>query len=319
MSLINFNTYDGSPAPPSRRRRPRWPFMVAGLVAVLVVALVVTLRAGGDKPQQTAAAPATDPSADLVFAQTRQQGACLDGLFPTPDGWAQHLADGIRDAVAHLEDGQPDPKNIPNDGSGKPNEGLKLWVKAVYTNSLSTDNPQYTAPAAVTSVPAVKLPRPKTSGPTDPAYQLWSAATDKVRTALLAAKTDASRSDTTLGALQFPPHDSTYSGVSGCMTGLLRDVPTVVDPHTNKPALRSFLVATDCNEPVTPQLDGDFRGDTLYIIQSCVSGDLAECGHYLQQFSDRMRQLHVGTIVVVPKDHQDEAISAWVKTGGWQP
>jgi hypothetical protein len=315
MSLINFDSYGSSPAPPRRRRGRGWLAGAVGLAVLLVVILGFRLVAGHST--RSAGPPSTAPAADLGYAQVRQQGACLDGLTPTPDGWAQRFAADIRSAVAHLADWENALGSPPTDGNGTPSPGLNLWVKAVYTNSLSTENPQYTAHALVPSVAALTVRLPLTSDYNDPAYESWNRALASVKNDWAAAKVGAGQGDAALAGLQFPPHDSTLSGISGCISGLLHDVPPVMDPDTHQPDPRSFLIATDCNEPVAPQLDGDFHGDALYVIQSCVSGNAEVCGRYFQQFSDRMQALHVGRIVQIPADQADQAVTAWVQTGRW--
>lgn len=317
MSLINFTGYDNAPPPTPRRRWRPWLFGCLGAVILIAAALLVRPQ-GGDSLQSDPS-PAADPALDLAFAQVRQQGVCLDGLAPTPDGWAQGFVTDIRTTVAHLADWITDPDNPENDGSGKPAEGLNLWVKAVYTNSLSTDNQQYTAHVSVGSVAALSTPLPLQTDENDAAYTRWRKAFLQVVEERKRAKTAVAQGEAALAALQFPPHDSTFSGISGCISGLLNNVPVVVDPNTHRNASRSFLIATDCNEPVAPQLVGNFSGDTLYVVPSCVSGDAQQCDSYFQQFSDRMRQLHVGEIVKIPADRAHEAIATWVKTGRWQP
>ncbi|MFE3188010.1 hypothetical protein ACFXHA_03320 [Nocardia sp. NPDC059240] len=316
MSLINFNAYDNNPPPPPRRARRGWLVGGAVVAGVLVVVLAITLRPATG--QSSGPAANSDPAADLSFDPVRQQGVCLDGLQPTPDGWAQGFAAQIKTAVANLEAWDTDPENPPNTGTEQPHAGLNLWMKAVYTNSLSTDNPQFTAHAAIRSVSALKTPLPTNADPGDALYQRWNSAFEQTKADRKAAITEASKGADALGALQFPPHDSTFSGISGCISALLDDVPDVTDEHTHSASPRSFLIATDCNEPVAPQLKGSFNGATLYVIQSCVSGIADECSRYFQQFSDRMHQLHVGQIIQIPEDQAPDAIAKWIQNGSLQ-
>jgi hypothetical protein len=298
MSSFNFDSadYDRYRRPASASRPPRKgrpTVLIVVVIAVVALGAVILLR------DRQSPAPAPRPGADFVqHSATRYQGACLDSLYPSPPTFGAEQRDSIAGAVAGLAR----PAAVKNYTAVPGRPGLDLWVKAVYTNSLSTNNADFSAHVTVPAVSGLSQGMPT---PGDPASDAWHQAYQQVVTEQTAADKGVEAGRSAVAGLGFPPYRDTASGISACMSTLLQLV------HRDGP--RTFLIATDCNEPVPPQLQGDFQGDPLIVVQTCVSGDAALCDGYYQTFVDRMRTLHVGQVTRYRPEEAGEAIRKWIQ------
>jgi hypothetical protein len=249
-------------------------------------------------------------SAYLQAGGIRHLGACLDTLYPSPESFGPQLRDDIARDFSDFASGPNGwtddtvDANLPKDASVDARDGLDLWVKAVYTNAMSTDNREFTVHAVLPAVSGLTAAMPSLDSPQ---WTSWQRDRATMISQWKQAYRDASQARNTLGTMPFPPYHQTLSGISGCMSTLLQLVP-----HDGK---RSFLIATDCDEPQAPQLQGDFQNDPLTIIQTCPSGDSAVCDQFYNQFVGEMQRLHVGKVTRIRPEMADEAIQTWVDTG----
>jgi hypothetical protein len=157
----------------------------------------------------------------------------------------------------------------------------------------------------VPGIPGLNMSRPDpTAANYDSALQTWSNGYGTVTAARKATSAAAASSARSVAAM---PLAGGWSGISACVSGLLVTVPQA--------GQHSYLLASDLQENVTPQLAGSFHGDPLVIVQTCDNGDASYCSGLLQRFEAKMHRLDVGTITVVRPEDAAQAIGQWVRTG----
>lgn len=316
--MINYDSYGRPP------RRRRGGMGLAALVAVLTVAIlailvvghVVTIGAAGraavpPTPRSaaethTALPPVTRPAGMLTL------GACIDPTASIGGSFAAAIRRDLAQAVGSLA---PPPGKLPTNAiSGgpvtSPQAGVNLTVRQVTTNSLSTTLGSDTRHLLVPAVPGLARSRPG-PGARDYLSQLrtWTAGYERVAAARTAAQRGAAAGSAAITGM--PLDRSGWSGISACISGLLTTIPPG--------GKRSYLLASDLQENVAPQLAGSFHGAPLVIIQTCDTGNAAYCQGLLDRFTRIMRRLDVGPIPVVRPELAAAAIGQWIRTGEVTP
>lgn len=307
--------------------RPPWRGHGRGVLAVLVAVLLVTALAvlvlghvvtigGGARPLAAVSSPAA-PSAAASTPVTSSAGdltlgACIDPTASIVSSFAAAIQGDLAQAVGSLA---PPPGALPtNTISGgpvtSPQPGVNLTVRQVNTTSLSSDLNLYTRNLVVPPVPGLARSRP---GPGDQDYlsQLrdWSAGYATVTAARGAARRAATAGAAAIAGM--PLDRNGWSDIIGCISGLLTTVPSG--------GLHSYLLASDLQQDVVPQMTGSFHGAPLTIIQTCDTGNAAYCQGLLQSFTRAMRQLDAGPITTVRPEDAGAAISQWIRTGEVTP
>jgi hypothetical protein len=138
--------------------------------------------------------------------------------------------------------------------------------------------------------------------------ETWSRGYGDVSAARKSATGAASAAARSIANL---PLSHTWSGISACVSALLLTVPPG--------GQHSYLLASDLEENVTPQLEGSFNRAPLVIVQTCDRGDLVYCHGLYEHFAAEMRGLDVGHITVIRPENAAHAIAEWIRTGGAAP
>jgi hypothetical protein len=282
----------------------------------LVLGHVVTLgRPGSPKPAGSprpslaaAASGATSPATALTL------GACIDPTGSIVSSFAPAIRDDLAQAVAGLA---PPAGTLPTNTLGgrgpvtAPQPGVSLTVRQVDTDSFSSaPDPAYMRTVAIPAVPGLAEQRPS-PGPEDYPKQLrnWTAGYQTVSAARQAARTAATSGAATIAGMSLDRLG--HSAISACVSALLTTVP-LGGSH-------SYLIASDLEENMSPQLAGSFAGAPLIIIQTCDTGDQAYCQGLLERFTQTMHRLGVGSITVVRPENALTAITQWIRTGQVTP
>lgn len=286
--------------------------LVVGVLAVLVLGHVVTIGAAARSP---AAAAATSNAAPLQAmpsvtnpAKLLTLGACIDPTASIVSSFARSIRGDLAQAVGSLA--PPEGKLPTNTISGgpvtPPQAGVNLTVRQVTTDSLSSTLSAYTRSVVVPPVPGLTRSRPEPSARAHVSQlRTWTVGYQSVAAARAAARHAAAAGAATIAGM--PLDRRGRSGISACMSGLLTTVPSG--------GAHSYLLASDLQENVTPQLAGSFHGRPLVIIQTCDTGNAAYCQRLLNRFSRMMRRLDVGPITVVRPEVAAAAIAQWIRTG----
>lgn len=289
---------------------------VAGL-GLLVTSHLVTFGAGGT-PAAAAHAPTraaqarlagTRPAPATRPARLLRLGACIDPTRSIIPAFARTIRADLASAVAGLA---PPAAPLPTStASGRgpvtaPQPGVNLTVRQVTTDSYATILSMYTRTVTVPGVPGLASSQPPASAPDYPArLRLWTAGYDKVAAARAAARHAALAGAADITSM--PLDRRGLSGISACVSGLLATAPPG--------GFHSYLLASDLQENVAPQLKGSFGGSPLVVIQTCDSGNAAVCSRLLRRFTRQMSRLHVGTITAVRPELAAAAINQWIRTG----
>lgn len=305
--MIDYGTPPGQRRPGRQRtrgRNPRHPVRAALVLVLLAGAALV-----GGHLLTSRAAPVPKPAARgsyITTAQPLRLGACIDPTFSIERSFAPairaDLAAGIRGLTAPA--GPPSTEQ-----ATAPQAGLSLLVRQVDTTSFSSNPGPFAAQVGVPGVPGIAGPRPV---PTDPNYATdlaaWSQDAQTVakdRTAAAAALSGAAQK---LAALPLDQSPASNSAITACVSALLVNVPA--------DGQHSYLLASDLEENVAPELEGSFHGAPLYIVQTCDSGRATTCDALRQHFETLMRRLHVGPVTVIRPEEAGAAIRQWIRTGG---
>jgi hypothetical protein len=178
----------------------------------------------------------------------------------------------------------------------------------VNTTSFSSDPGPYTTRVDVPGVPGLSQPRPV---PSDANYATdlaaWSQGAQTVTTERKAAAAAVSGAARTLPALPLDQSPASNSAITACVSALLVNVPAG--------GQHSYLLASDLEENVAPELEGSFHGAPLYIVQTCDSGSVRTCDTLLQHFEALMRRLDVGPVTVIRPEEAAVGIAQWIRTG----
>lgn len=288
--------------------------MAAGVSAVCVV-VVAALFAGHSlasrsAPQARAAATSDlgQPGADLSPGGQWTLGACIDPTLSLIPSFASTIRTDLALAIASLAPSwQPvDTSAQPGQPVVPPQAGVTMTVREVDTTSFASSMPAFTRDVTVPPVRGLMVSRPQ-PGSSDYVNRLraWTQDYQTVTADRNAAATAAAAAASTIASL--PLDRNGWSAISACVSGLLVTVP----PGGN----HSFLLASDLEENIAPQLHGSFHGAPLYIVQACDGGNGYFCAGLLNRFTKEMRQLDVGQIITVRPENAAQAIDSWVRTG----
>lgn len=292
----------GPPVPPAQRRGGpgRGPVLtVLVFLAVLVLALVVMRPWASRAASPQAAASPSAAAAPTLAAGQRAEGACLDATTSTTPSFAVDVRSDLARAVAGLAPPAQAPVT-------QAQPAVSLWIRQVDTASLSSKPTPFNISVTVPGAPGLALAQPSPGASGFPSAQAsYTAAYEQVTQDRNAASTAAASAARTIASLPLDDSPQTLSAISACVSGLLTTVPTT--------GQRSFLIASDLEEDVAPQLEGSFNGAPLTIIQACDSGNASYCGGLLNHFVAEMHQLKVGPVTVVRPEDAAAAITAWVQ------
>jgi hypothetical protein len=262
---------------------------------------VASVRADGGRPAVTV------PAGQLAL------GACLDPTTSLVASFPVAIRRDLALAVASLAPvGELPTSASPGQPVSAPQPAVDLVIRQVDTRSYSTDATGYTTEVSVPGVPGLASSRPDPrSASYDTQLGVWSRGYEEVLSARHAAALAAVTGSRAIAALPLDRRTSNLSGISACVSALLLTAP--------RAGRHSYLLASDLQEDVAPQLAGSFHGAPLVIVQACDTGNAAYCQGLLQQFSVEMHRLHVGQITVIRPEVAEQAIRDWVQTGGSNP
>jgi hypothetical protein len=316
--MINYDSFGGPPRRGHGRtvRAALAAVAAVGVLAVLVMGHVITIGRSGGPPVTTTvsagdppSAPAAGASAVTSPAQNLTLGACIDPTASIVSSFAPAIRSDLAQAVAGLA---PPAGQVPTNtlsGQGPvttPQPGVNLTVRQVDTSSLSSVPGPYIRTVVIPPVPGLVQQRPE-PGPQDYLTQLrtWTAGYQAVVSARQGARNAAAAGAASIAGM---PLDTVgWSAISACISGLLTTVP--------RGGLHSYLLASDLEENMAPQLAGSFAGAPLIIIQTCDTGNATYCQQLLDGFTRTMRRLDVGPITVVRPENAAAAITQWIRTG----
>ena len=305
--MIDYGTPPGQRRPGRRRARGRNPLRLVVAALVLVVSVGAVLVA--DHVLTGRAAPAPQPAAHgsySTMAEPLRLGACIDPTLSIERSFAPAIRAAIAAGIGRLTP----PTGPPTTGTATaPRPALSLLVREVNTTSFSSDPGPYTAQVDVPGVPGLSQPRPV---PSDANYATdlaaWSQGAQAVKAERKAAAAAASGAARTLAALPLDQSPASNSAITACVSALLVNVPAG--------GRHSYLLASDLEENVAPELEGSFHGAPLYIVQTCDSGSVSTCDALLARFKALMQRLDAGPVTVIRPEEADAAITQWIRTGG---
>lgn len=301
MTRIDYSSWD-------RPRGPRrgWSLAVAvlGGVALLSSGFFAFRLLSSNGHNAAAGSKLSLPNSQHVLIPPSQLtlGICIDPTSSIVSSFAVTIRQDLEAALRKLS---PGTGPLSTDSRYRPVPAVDLTVRQVSTASFSTTQTRYIRHFVIPGIPGLARARP---GPGAPVGQLraWYVDYDKVKAARRETAKAAASAARDLSGMPLERHGSS-SGISGCVSGLLQTVPTLGE--------HSYLVASDLQQNVAPQLAGSFHSAQLLIIQSCDTGHAALCQHYLENFKARMHQLHVGRVTVVRPEDAAQVIDEWVRTG----
>ena len=315
--MINYDSFGGPPRRGHGRtgRIALAAAAVVGVLAVLVMGHVITIGKPGGPPVTATSPAAGPPSAAAVTSavtspvQNLTLGACIDPTTSIVSLFAPAIRNDLAQAIAGLA---PPAGKVPTNtlsGQGPvttPQPGVNLTVRQVDTTSLSSVPDPYTRTVVVPPVPGLAQQRPD-PGAQDYLTQLrtWTAGYQTVASARQAAHEAAATGAASIASM--PLDTRGFSAISACISGLLTTVPPG--------GTHSYLLASDLQENIPPQLAGSFHGAPLIIIQTCDTGNAVYCQQLLDSFTRTMRRLDVGPITVVRPENAVTAITQWIRTG----
>lgn len=306
MVRINYDSWDRSPRKKGGLRVAIAVALVVLLAAVLALAVFAYLNsrdgsglgtAGATKHVVTVAQPVTTPAGQLSL------GACIDPTGSLVPSFAPAIRGDLQQAVAGLA---PGTAKLPTDVTSTPQSALALTVREVTTDSFSSDLQQYSRSVVVPGIRGLAQPRPDASAPNyDSQLRAWYSGYGAIQAERSQANIAAVAGAQVIGTL--PLDRAGWSGISACISALLATVPSG--------GRHSYLLASDLQENVAPQLAGSFHGAPLVIVQACDTGEAGYCNGLLQRFESEMRELDVGPVTVLRPEVASQAIARWVRSG----
>jgi len=304
--VIDYGTPAGPRRPGRKRASGRNPLRRVMTAMVVAVAVAAALIADHVLTGRTAlAAQPADHGSYTSVAEPLRLGACIDPTLSIE----QSFAPAIRADLAAGIGGLTPPSGPPLTGTSTASRpAVSLLVREVDTTSFSSDPGPYAAQVAVPGVPGLSQPRPV---PSDVNYAAdlaaWSQGAQTVMEDRKTAAAAVSGATQALAALPLDQNPASNSAITACVSALLVNVPAG-DRH-------SYLLASDLEENVAPELQGSFGGAPLYIVQTCDSGIASTCEVLLHHFEALMRHLDVGPVTVIRPEEAGPDIAQWIRTG----
>ncbi len=308
--------YEGRGRPPARPRRRGGKTTIGAVCVVVVIALLAgrEILSGHTTSGVTATGGSGQSATDTDMSAGGEWtlGACIDSTLSLIPSFATTIRADLAQAVADLA-----PPATPVDTSAAPGQpvsppqaGVNLTVREVDTTSYSSTMGAFTRDVSVPPVPGLMVSRPQ-PGSSDYADRLriWTRDYQMVTAARRLAATDAAGASRTIAAL--PLDRNGWSAISACVSALLVTVP----PGGS----HSYLLASDLQENIAPQLHGSFHGAPLYIVQACDNGDGNYCAGLLNSFTKEMQKLDVGQVIAIRPEDATQAIDSWIRTGEATP
>jgi hypothetical protein len=302
--VIDYGTPPGQRRPGRKRTRGRNPMRPVRAALVLVLLAGVALI--GSHLLTGRAAPAPKPATHGSFITTAEPlrlGACIDPTFSIERSFAPAIRADLAAGIAALTATAGPPST---EKATAPQAGLSLLVRQVDTTSFSSNPGPFATQVGVPGVPGLARSRPV---PADPDYATnlatWSQDAQTVTKDRAAAAVGSAAQR--LAALPLDQSPASNSAITACVSALLVNVPA--------DGRHSYLLASDLEENVGPELEGSFHGAPLYIVQTCDSGRAATCDALLRHFETLMRRLDVGPVTVIRPEEAGAAIRQWIRTG----
>jgi hypothetical protein len=315
VAMINYEGW-GAPPPRPGRRGVKTAAGIGALCVVVIVALLAGRSFASGSRSSSPAGPATggpgQPGAGTSAGGNWTLGACIDPTLSLIPSFATGIRADLAQAVARLA-----PPGTPVRTSARPGQpvsppqaGIDLTIREVDTTSFSTTMTAYTREVNVPAVPGLMPSRPAPgSGDYANRLRIWTQDYQTVTAARGAARTAAARASDAIASLSLDRNGS--SAISACVSALLVTVPTG--------GSHSYLLASDLQENIAPQLHGSFHGAPLYIVQGCDQGNGNECAALLGSFTKEMKKLDVGPVIPIRPENAARAISSWIRTGQATP
>lgn len=308
--MIDYGTPAGQRRPGRKRAPGRNPLRRVMAVVVVAVAVGIALIVSHAFTGRTA--PATAPAGQGPFASTAeplQLGACIDPTLSIEQSFAPAIRGDLAAGIGHLTP----PTGPPATGTVTvPQAAVSLLVREVDTTSFSSDPGPYAAQVQVPGVPGLSRSRPV---PSDANYAAdlttWTQNAQTVTADRKTTATAVSNAVAKLAALPLDQNPASSSAITACVSGLLVNVPAG--------GRHSYLLASDLEENVTPELEGSFHGAPLFIVQTCDSGSVTTCEGLLRHFEGLMRLLQAGPITVIRPEEAGADIIQWIQTGKVTP
>ena len=303
----------GNPRPP--RRGGKMTVGVAALCVVVVAALLGGRSRAARSPSQEQSAALSEggqSGTDMSPGGELTLGACVDPTLSLIPSFATTIRADLAQALASLAPSAQPVGTSAQSGQpvALPQAGVNLSVREVDTTSYSSTMPTFTRDVNVPPVRGLMVSRPQ-PGSSDYVDRLrtWTQDYQMVTADRRAAATAATAAASTIASLQLDRNG--WSAISACVSALLVTVP----PGGN----HSFLLASDLEENIAPQLQGSFHGAPLYIVQACQSGNGNYCAELLNSFTKEMQRLDVGQVFVIRPEDATQAIDSWIRTGEAAP
>jgi hypothetical protein len=289
--------------------------MAAGIGALFVVVIAALLAgrsfAASSRPSPPAGSSTSgpgQPGAETSPGGDWTLGACIDPTLSLIPSFATGIRADLAQAVGRLAPPSAPVRTSapPGQPVSPPQAGIDLTIREVDTTSFSTTMAAYTREVRVPAVPGLAISRPE-PGSNDYANRLriWTQDYQTVAAARGAARTAAARASDAIGSLPLDRNGS--SAISACVSALLVTVPSGGN--------HSYLLASDLQENIAPQLHGSFHGAPLYVVQGCDQGNGNECAALLESFTKEMKKLDVGRVIPIRPENAARAIGNWIRTG----
>lgn len=289
--------------------------MAAGIGALFVVVIAALLAgrlfAASSRPSPPAGSATSgpgQPGAETSPGGDWTLGACIDPTLSLIPSFATGIRADLAQAVGRLAPPSAPVRTSapPGQPVSPPQAGIDLTIREVDTTSFSTTMAAYTREVRVPAVPGLTISRPE-PGSNDYANRLriWTQDYQTVAAARGAARTAAARASDAIGSLPLDRNGS--SAISACVSALLVTVPSGGN--------HSYLLASDLQENIAPQLHGSFHGAPLYVVQGCDQGNGNECAALLESFTKEMKKLDVGRVIPIRPENAARAIGNWIRTG----
>jgi hypothetical protein len=289
--------------------------MAAGIGALFVVVIAALLAgrsfAASSRPSPPAGSATSgpgQPGAETSPGGDWTLGACIDPTLSLIPSFATGIRADLTQAVGRLAPPSAPVRTSapPGQPVSPPQAGIDLTIREVDTTSFSTTMAAYTREVRVPAVPGLTISRPE-PGSNDYANRLriWTQDYQTVAAARGAARTAAARASDAIGSLPLDRNGS--SAISACVSALLVTVPSGGN--------HSYLLASDLQENIAPQLHGSFHGAPLYVVQGCDQGNGNECAALLESFTKEMKKLDVGRVIPIRPENAARAIGNWIRTG----